>query len=528
MRAARKGNAMTETEPQTGSPKKKANFIVQYFKDFAVLKETRKEYWGLQAINALDCVAYFAMFNIVVVMLTENYGFSDKTAGWAFTVFSSLTSIFLLISGMISDWLGIKKSLYVALSGLGITRGALAVAGVAMPNSVLRDVVVVGSLALMAPFMAMLQTVFQAANKRFTTKRSRSAGFNLWYLFMNVGAMGGGFIIDLFYLDLGIKERYHIMTFGAFTAVLTIVITLLTIRNTDQLYSPGEEPEVEEKKEEKPKRSMIEIARQVFSDGVFWRFVTLITLLLGVRAVFLYISLLHPKFWLRVIGEDAKIGALQAFNPILVIIGLIVLIPILEKFNVYKMLVGGAFISSLSMFVCAIPNTPGTDSFIHSLYGALPGFLRDFVTSFVGNPLTNENTIVYYTYFMAFIFLFILTIGELIWSPRLQEYTAAIAPEGQEGTYLGMSILPYFLAKMGISACSGLMLARWCPQPPADDKLFLQRQLAEFKVDYVDSPYMMFLILGCVAMAGTILALVFKGWFTKGANFDKAKHAEEE
>ena len=35
----------------------KTNFLVQYFKDFGILKETKKEYWGLQVVNMLDCLA---------------------------------------------------------------------------------------------------------------------------------------------------------------------------------------------------------------------------------------------------------------------------------------------------------------------------------------------------------------------------------------------------------------------------------------------------------------------------------------
>ena len=29
--------------------------ILAYFRDFGVLRETRKEYWGIQVINFLDC-----------------------------------------------------------------------------------------------------------------------------------------------------------------------------------------------------------------------------------------------------------------------------------------------------------------------------------------------------------------------------------------------------------------------------------------------------------------------------------------
>ncbi|MDP7559770.1 MAG: MFS transporter, partial [Planctomycetota bacterium] len=329
--------------------------------------------------------------------------------------------------------------------GIGIDGGeGDSVSGENIVENKLRSWLVIGLLAAMAPFMAMLITIFQAGNRRFTTSRARGAGFNLWYLFMNVGAAGGGFLIDIIYLRMGLPH-YHVFTFGLITGVLCLLATFFLVRNTDQLRT-SEEIETDKKKEESGKEKKeslgpIQIVKAVFSEPVFWRFTALITLLLGVRAVFLYLGLLFPKFWYRVIGADAQVGLMQAFNPVLVIIGLILVIPLLQKFNVYKMLVFGALITSISMLIPAIP------------------------------PLAGIG-IVEWTYIMTGLFLLVLTVGELIWSPRLSEYTAAIAPEGQEGTYLGLSMVPYFLAKLVVSGLSGSMLARWCPEyPPGEPNM---------------------------------------------------------
>jgi dipeptide/tripeptide permease len=151
------------------------------------------------------------------------------------------------------------------------------------------------------------------------------------------------------------------------------------------------------------------------------------------------------------------------------------------------MLVYGALITSLSMFIIAIPPFGGYD-------------------------------VAKFTYATTIVFLVFLTIGELIWSPRLQEYTAAIAPQGQEGTYLGLSMIPYFLAKTVISFLSGHMLQRWCPEGIGD-------KLRAGEVAFVDSPYMMWTILGAVALFGTLIAILLKDWFTKGAAFEKKSKA---
>ena len=67
--------------------------ITGYFKDFGVLKGTRREYWGIQIVNFLDCTFYFAMLTIVSVFLSEDLGLDDKHAGYAATIFTSATSL---------------------------------------------------------------------------------------------------------------------------------------------------------------------------------------------------------------------------------------------------------------------------------------------------------------------------------------------------------------------------------------------------------------------------------------------------
>ena len=445
-----------------------AESVLKYFRDFKVLRETRSEYWGMQIINFLDSTAFFSVLTMSVVLLSSDMGFSDQQAGYVVTLYGATTTICLFFSGMVSDWLGIRLSLYLSMVGQGLTRAAV-VAAALMPGLTNRGTIVVVAFFLMAPFVAMVQTTFQAANKRFTTAGSRSAGFNLWYLFMNVGAAAAGFLIDIVRKALGLHNA-HVFTFAVFAAAGCIVIAMLMVRREEQLLGPGETPMDEAKKD---RRNPLQIAWSVLSKSVFWRFVVLVSMLIGVRAVFLYLHILWPKYWLRVIGPDALIGTLMAINPILVIVGLIILIPVLNRFNVFKMLVYGGMISALSLFVLAIPT--------------------------VGNA----------TYVTSVVALVVLTVGEVIWSPRLQEYTAAVAPEGQEGTYLGLSMMPYFIAKTIVSALSGHMLVRWVPED-------IGTKLRAGVVTFWDSPSALWMLLGVFALGGPLLALFLRGWLTKG------------
>ena len=67
-------------------------------------------------------------------------------------------------------------------------------------------------------------------------------------------------------------------------------------------------------------------------------------------------------------------------------------------------------------------------------------------------------------YVMIFLFIVLLSVGESIYSPRLYEYAAVIAPKGQEGSYMSLSYLPFFLAKLLVASFSGILLARFCPE----------------------------------------------------------------
>ncbi len=472
--------------------------VVSYFKEFKVLKETPREYWGVQLINFLDSTAYFSLLTIITIFLSEEVRLNDTQAGYVVTLFTSLTTILLLLSGFITDSLGIRKSLTLAY----VSRAFCTLAVVLLSTSdvgALRTPLIVVSFVLMAPSMAMIQTVFQSANKRYTNDNSRSAGFNLWYLFMNIGAAASGVMIDVMRLQLHLSSTW-IVGFGLIQSALCLLLMVFFVRREEQFGNHGEFVEPEQTQAQTEKQKPLAILKAMVSETAFWRFLSLVTLLLGVRAVFAYMYLLMPKYWLRVMGEQAAIGTLNTINPILIIAGLILFIPITNKYPIFKMLVYGAILSSLSLFALVIP--------WQSMAQGLKVLSPILPTGWLDDPMVSAY------YGMAVISMIMLSIGEVIWSPKLQEYTAAIAPEGQEGSYFGLSMIPWFLAKTVASLLSGHMLTRWVPEG-------ISERLRSGELSFWDRPEAMWLILGTVAIAGPILALVFQSWFTRGARWDR-------
>lgn len=476
---------MTDT-PAANQEAPQHHWLVQYFLDFKVLADNPAAFWVVQFINLLDSIAYFAVLGVVTLFLTKTIGQDKVSTGYIVTAFTTLITIALFVAGFVTDALGIKRSLLIA-QGLQLsTRLVIAACGL-MESIPHRGWIVAVALVLSAPGAAMTQTVFQAANKRFSTRKSRSASFNIWYLIMNIGAMLGGLSIDLVRVTWNTSLSW-IFAMGAVTALLNVVSTVLAIGQAEK--APDEPEATNDDGSKKAPVGGFGMLKNLVRESAFWRFIVLMVAVLGVRAVFAYMYLLMPQYWVEVIEQTGSAktdqGLLQAINPILIVGGLILFIPIANRFNVFKMLVSGALISAMSLLIMALP---------WQWFG--PTMAQGYFS-------------------MSVVMLVVLSLGELIWSPKLTEYTAAIAPHGQEGTYLGLSMVPWFAAKLTVSAMSGHMLERWVPEGRG------MQMLCTGEVGFWSTPEAMWSLLLIWALAGPVVAHLFRKWLTEGADLDPA------
>ena len=97
-------------------------------------------------------------------------------------------------------------------------------------------------------------------------------------------------------------------------------------------------------------------------------------------------------------------------------------------------------------------------------------------------------------YISIFLSVITLSLGEAFYSPRLYEYPAAIAPPGQEASYMSLSLLPYFVAKFFVGTLSGWLLATYCPEAGPRNSEF------------------MWLLIGLMALITPLGLFVFRPW----------------
>ena len=77
-------------------------------------------------------------------------------------------------------------------------------------------------------------------------------------------------------------------------------------------------------------------------------------------------------------------------------------------------------------------------------------------------------------------------------------------------------MMPWFLAKTAVGFMSGHMLVRWVPEG-------IGQQIQDGTVGFWDRPEAMWFILFLWAMAGPILAWIFRKWLTAGKFGDDLK-----
>ncbi|MHC4588644.1 MAG: MFS transporter, partial [Planctomycetota bacterium] len=341
----------------------------------------------------------------------------------------------------------------------------------------------------LAAGLALMVPVMNAALKRYATTRQQTMAFALFYMLMNLGFLIAGFLFDYVRDQLGElrgttilgmeMSTYRVLFFWATVAtlpglILTHIFMRRGVEGTDdegvlvrQIESPYKDRDVLTATVLSMRdagRNTARIFASIWREPNFYRFLVFLSLIVLVRLVFYHMHYTFPKFGIRELGPGAPIGNLwTVLNAGLIFLLTLPVAALSSKVSSYRMLTIGTIIAAVPVFFLAMPPAwfqPLAD-----------GFLGDFI----GHRWLGVEGAVDPLFISVTLFVVFFSIGEAIWSPRLYQYTAAIAPKGKEGSYMALSLLPYFVAKLIVGMLSGRMLERWCP----DDDVLARRRLVE-------------------------------------------------
>jgi len=237
--------------------------------------------------------------------------------------------------------------------------------------------------------------------------------------------------------------------------------------------------------------------KENFSSKPFWVYMWMLGILTFVKLAFYIFHVMFPTYATRVFGYDFPVVSLfGTLNPAMIVF-LVPLVSVLTvKIRSYSMLIFGTFFSALSVFICFIPDSMAL-AIGDTWFGT---WLFDY---WVEAPVGNRDPFV----ISLVLFIIVFTIGEAIWSPRLMQFSAEIAPRGKEGAYMSLAVLPYFLGKIGATVMADILTERY---------------FANGMVEFPDHELSWFWI-AIMCLISPVGMVLFKGTFTKSE-----KMAEEE
>lgn len=484
-------------------PSENRGFFSSFLAKFLVLKGAARELWIVFGVKILAILAYGLVNSTLVLWLSSDLHLSDIRAGFVVSTWSTVMTLSTVMVGALADAVGIRRAFLLGLALCVVSRAVMA-------SSTMFWLVLLLGLFPLAVGEALQTPVLVAAVKRFSTTRQRSMAFSVYYAMMNVGFAVAGWSFDHVRGALGEYGHYTLPVLGASLSTYQVIIglgCLCTVPVWVIVYfglRPGVEvtdegirikPEDSKYQSEPVLRQIVLSCRDAFKEWMrifgslwaqpaFYRFLLFLALAVGVRLILYHMYYTFPKFAIRELGPGAPVGRLfLVINPVLIVILAPVVGALTQKVSAYKAVVIGSTIAASSVFFLAMPPAvfkPLAD-----------GPLGDFIA----HRWLGVKDAVVNPYFVSIAFMAVVySIGEAFWSPRLYEYPAAIAPKGQEASYMALSMLPYFIAKFFAGGLSGWLLQSYCPAEGARN------------------PSVMWLIVGVMALGTPIGLLVLKPW----------------
>lgn len=497
------------------------------------LHESPVDMWILFGYMIIQYIAYAAMNPVLTLWLSADCGLSDIAAGNFIMVWSILLSCIGMVAGALVDTIGVRKVMFLSVIFLFISR--LAMSFITNPYVVFA----IGFIPFAIGF-ALVSPVISVSIKRYTTKEGAALGFGLFYVLMNAAYAVGGWLIDFVRDKFALRDAagkiinenagidlagWHFSSYQMLFIIavgLTIVgaLVIMFIRDGIEVVEETDEngnsvakvvtKPVEQHGSglEAVKGAAVSMGKKIGSavkENYFWIFIGILAITLFVRFVFFHLHYTFPKYGIRVLGEGAKIGSIYGvLNPVLIVFLTPLIAAFTRKTKSYKMLVIGSLISAGSCFIAVLPGKMFS-GLTDTIFGELIfikwlGLAKDMNALhafFESNPMALQ-------YWSLIIFFIIFTIGESIWSPRLMQFTAEIAPKGKEGTYISLSVLPFFLAKFFVAPLSGWLVGKYVPLDEAG-------KIASFYPNH----HMVWVIIGGMALVTPIGLLLIRPIFKK-------------
>lgn len=397
-----------------------------------------KAFWVANMAEMFERAAYYGVFVVITLYLSNILGFSDIEAGIISGLYASLLYFLPPFTGAYADRIGFRKSMLLAFTLLTIGYAGLALLPTGLEavglveygeRTTFTGLTTSGYRYAIVPILVVLMVggsfikgIISGSVAKETDEKNRARGFAIFYAMINIGSFSGKFIIEPLRQGLGDSGLIYLNWFSVAMTLLALVAIYIFYR------SDNAQPD-----KSKTMRHTIESFGKLLRNG---RLIALILIVSGFWIVYYQLYATMPKYVIRLAGEASTIGWYTMLNPLVVI---------LTVNGLTRMLSKRSALFSMMLGMCIIPISALIMSSGHLF----------------SEPILGLHPVV----FMMLCGIVVQALAEALISPRYLEYFSLQSPKGEEGMYLGFAQLESFVSTLVGFAMSGWLLDKYCPDP---------------------------------------------------------------
>jgi POT family proton-dependent oligopeptide transporter len=371
-------------------------------------------FWVANSVEILERLAYYGIyFGFGIYM--ESLGYTRSQLGSVQSVFLFLSYFIPVISGTFADRFGFKKVLII--SYLAYLPSILLLMTTRTYTGIVLTMLTIGlSAGIFKPLVA-------GTVRAVTDKTNKTMGFGIFYAMVNIGGTIGPIVMG----KLRAISWNHAFVAAAISIFLMLIITIFFYKEPDRNIEG------------------VTLGQKMKEIGVALGDLKF-TFLLVLMGIFFWLP-----FWaffnLSAIYVDRNLDTARLYESIRSVLGtgFANFFSEVDKHGVRRIL--GETLSSTGYVVMILQVFV---SRISERFRAIPTFIAGLVMLTAGFVVIGLARVSVPA--IVFLGIFIFAVGEMIASPRIQEYITWIAPKEKAGLYMGMN----FLAVMIGAALSGI------------------------------------------------------------------------
>jgi dipeptide/tripeptide permease len=391
-----------------------------------------RAFWVANVTEIFERLSYYGAFASLALYLQEKLNFSTEQTGTLTGLFGGMVWFMAIFGGAAADRLGFRRALataYLILSAAYFLIGSIGASWLAPVRSVIPLGLFVG-VVLMLPALgvSLVKPCVAGTTARASKENVRTLGYSIYYTMVNIGGAAGPFYASWAHRRLGVENVYRVAALSVFAMFFVVLLFFREPRK------PGDAPPP----------SIAQVARNFCVVLGNYR------LVLPVLAVAL---VLRIGLWIYP----------RAFVPWWIWAGMLALVLAgISRFTWFLVIFSGYWVVFWQQYISLPGYIHGyidphanvelilvTDGVVVVCLTLAVNFLARKIPAFqaviLGTVITSVSWVILAlqpTILGAVLSLFVLAVGEITQQPRYYEYISRLAPEGQQGTYMGFAFLP--------------------------------------------------------------------------------------